>query len=120
MVRDAIADPAVSLDCAAVAGAAGDEPLNSLGILSDERYCAGLCPDQDPRFNALISGSLVLMIVLVIKTCLKPLLVSLSCGPEALNHPRAHCAISQPRCLWHVGLRSHCASDRATRLGSTS
>ena len=37
MVRDAIADPAVSLDCAAVAGAAGDEPLNPLGILSDEQ-----------------------------------------------------------------------------------
>ena len=36
-VRDSIANPAVPLDCAAVAGAAGDEPLNPLGILSDEQ-----------------------------------------------------------------------------------
>ena len=34
-VRGAIADPAVSLDCAAVAGVAAGKPLNSLGFLSD-------------------------------------------------------------------------------------
>ena len=53
-VRDAIADPAVSFDCAAVAGVAGGKSVNLLGFLSDERNCAGLRPDQDPRLNALI------------------------------------------------------------------
>ena len=54
-VREVIANPAVPLGCAAVAGAAGDEPLNPLGILSDERHCAGLRPDQDLVINELIS-----------------------------------------------------------------
>ena len=51
MVRDAIADPAVSLDCAAVAGAAGDEPLNPLGILSDEQNTVPGSVLTNPMFN---------------------------------------------------------------------
>ena len=54
-VRDAIADPAVSLDCAAVAGVAGGKSVNLLGFLSDERHCAGLRPNQDLVISELIS-----------------------------------------------------------------
>ena len=38
----------------------------------------------------------MLMIVLVIKTCLRSLLVSLSCGPEAVNHPSRTVRVPSP------------------------
>ena len=53
-VREVIVDPSIPSDHAAVAGAAGEKPVKSLGKFVGRRYCAGLRPDKDSEFNALI------------------------------------------------------------------
>ena len=76
-VRDSIADPAVSLDCAAVAGAAGDEPLSPLSFC---RTRVGIVPSSVPTKLIINCANLWLINakdVLKTKTCLKSLASSL-------------------------------------------
>ena len=46
-VRSIIVNPSLSLSRAAVAGAAGDKPVNPPGKFVGRWYCAGLRPDKD-------------------------------------------------------------------------
>ena len=54
VVREVIANPAVPLDCAAVAGAAGGKPLNRSGFLSDGKNTVPGSVPTKPELNALI------------------------------------------------------------------
>ena len=89
-VRGAIANPFISLDCAAVAGAAGGKPVKSLGILSDgENPVPGSVPTK-----RVINGTNQMLINanddFVIKTCLKTTGCLTYLWARGLKSPRAH------------------------------